>query len=105
MPQFQLTRIIQETVLEGRKPAKVIAEEIGKPYSTLLREVNPFDTSAKIGVETVLDIMNATGNVSPLEYMARQMGYQLTPLEEKTSEAPVRRTQNLSASIAAGCSA
>ncbi|MGE4555256.1 MAG: phage regulatory CII family protein [Desulfovibrionaceae bacterium] len=102
MPQFQLTRIIQEAVLEGRKPAKVIAKEIGKPYSTLLREVNPFDTSAKIGVETVLDIMTATGNVQPLEYMARQMGYQLTPLEEKAPEAPSRRTQNLSVSIPAG---
>lgn len=74
-----ITKVVQEMVLEGSKPAKVIAEEIGKPYSTLLRELNPFDAGAKIGVETMLDIMRVTGNVDVLEFLAREFGYELSP--------------------------
>lgn len=79
MDHFKLTRIIQETILEGRKPAKVVSEEIGKPYSTMLREANPFDTTAKVGVETLMDIMRVTNNPAPLRYMAEMMGYDLVP--------------------------
>ena len=79
MERFKLTRIVQESILEGRKPAKVISEEIGKPYSTMLREANPFDTTAKVGIETLIDIMRATENVAPLRYLADLMGYELTP--------------------------
>ncbi len=105
MPQFQLTRIIQEAVLDGRKPAKVIAKEVGKPYSTLLREVNPFDGSAKVGAETVLDIMIATGDVAPLEYMARQMGCVLVPLDGSSAEAAPRRSSSLAESVVLSYSA
>lgn len=73
----QLTQIVHTVVLEDLKPARKLAEEIGKPYSTLLREVNPYDQSAKLGIETLLDIMHCTGNVTPLEYMAQQLGYSL----------------------------
>ena len=79
MDRFKLTRIIQETILEGKKPAKVVSEEIGKPYSTMLREANPFDTTAKVGVETLMDIMRVTNNPAPLRYMAELMGYELVP--------------------------
>lgn len=74
----QLSQIVHTVVLEDMKPARKVAEEIGKPYSTLLREVNPYDQSAKLGVETLLDIMQCTGNVTPLEYMAEQLGYHLS---------------------------
>ncbi len=74
----QLTQIVHTVVLEDLKPARKVAEEIGKPYSTLLREVNPYDQSAKLGIETLLDIMQCTGNVTPLEYMAEQLGYRLS---------------------------
>lgn len=53
----------------------------GKPYSTLLREVNPYDTGAKLGAETLMHIMKTTGNVTPLEKMALEMGYRLEPAE------------------------
>ncbi len=79
MDRFKLTRIIQETILEGRKPAKVVSQEIGKPYSTMLREANPFDTTAKVGVETLMDIMRVTNNPAALRYMAELMGYELVP--------------------------
>lgn len=61
--------------------AKAIAQAVGKPYSTLLREVNPYDTGAKLGAETLMHIMKTTGNVTPLEKMALEMGYRLEPAE------------------------
>lgn len=76
-----VTRVAQDIVLEGGIPAKVIAEKIGKPYSTLLRELNPFDEHAKLGVETLMQIMRVTRNAKPLEYMAAEMGLRLVPQE------------------------
>ena len=52
------------------------AKSIGKPYSTLLREVNPYDTGAKLGAETLLQIMTQTGDLKPLEFMASSLGYE-----------------------------
>lgn len=86
MQNYELTRIIQQSILEGRKPAKVVAEEIGKPYSTMLREANPYDTSAKVGVETLLDIMRVTGDISPLHFLARAMNCEVVPAGTKRSE-------------------
>ena len=71
----ELTKIVHELVLNSPIPAKALAKEIGKPYSTLLREVNPYDAGAKLGVETLMEIMKKTGNVEPLEYIAQEMGY------------------------------
>jgi hypothetical protein len=90
---YELTRIIQQSILEGRKPAKAVSEEIGKPYSTMLREANPYDTSAKVGVETLLDIMRATGDVSPLRHMARLLGYELVPAKKTAREGYAARPE------------
>lgn len=81
MSHMRLTKLIHDVVLESQKPAKVLAQEIGKPYSTLLREINPYDTGAKLGVETLFQIMKSTRNVEPLRFMADQMGFELTPKE------------------------
>ena len=70
---------IHDLVLESPLGAKAIAQAVGKPYSTLLREVNPYDTGAKLGAETLMHIMKTTGNVSPLKKMASEMGYRLEP--------------------------
>lgn len=91
-----ITRVVQEMVLEGKKPAKIVAEEINKPYSTLLRELNPFDMGAKIGIETLIDIMRSTGSVEALEYLANEFGYELVsgaggrlPIDSFTRESAV----------------
>ena len=42
-----VTKTTQNIILEGSMQAKVVAEKIGKPYSTLLREINPFDMNAR----------------------------------------------------------
>lgn len=72
-----LTKIVHQVVLNSQVPAKALAKEVGKSYSTLLREVNPYDTGAKLGVETLMDIMRQTGNVEPLKFMAMQFGFAL----------------------------
>lgn len=76
---MQLARIIQSTILESSIPAKVIAKQIGKPYSTLLREVNPYDEGAKLGIETLLQVLKVTGDNAALEYLANEMGLELAP--------------------------
>ncbi len=37
----EFASILHELVLDNPVPAKDLAKSIGKPYSTLLREVNP----------------------------------------------------------------
>ena len=69
-----LITTVHDLVLESPIGAKAIAQAVGKPYSTLLREVNPYDTGAKLGAETLMHIMKTTGNVTPLEKMALEMG-------------------------------
>lgn len=74
-----LIKIVHAAVLESRVPAKVLAREIGKPYSTLLREINPYDAGAKLGIETFFQIIRITGDIAALEYMAEELGMQLVP--------------------------
>lgn len=88
MPQ-SLDKAIQESVLESQKGAKAIAIAIaiavGKSYSTLMREINPCDTGAKLGVGTFMGIIKTTGDVRPLELLAAELGYRLISVEEATS--------------------
>ncbi len=84
----EFASILHELVLDNPVPAKDLAKSIGKPYSTLLREVNPYDTGAKLGAETLLQIMTQTGDLKPLEFMANSLGYELSPRkEEKNAKA------------------
>lgn len=78
----KVLKTVHETLLEGAMPAKDVASAIGKPYSTLLRETNPCDDGAKLGVETFMGIIQATGDARPLEAMARELGYQLLPAKK-----------------------
>ena len=88
MFEKNLTKKMQDVVLEGRISAKEVCREIKKPYSTLLRELNPFDTHAKLGAETMFEIVKATRNVSILEFMARELGYTLLPVESGRKTVP-----------------
>lgn len=71
----ELSKLIHTIILNSPIPAKSLAEQIGKPYSTLLREVNPYDPGAKLGIETFVDILKITGDISPIQYIADQLGY------------------------------
>ncbi len=65
------------SVVEGKISAKKVAATIGKPYSTLLREINPMDVKAKLGVETFMDIIRVTGDTTPLEQLVQELGFRL----------------------------
>ena len=74
---MRLARTIHSTILESAIPAKVIAKQLNKSYSTLLREVNPYDDGAKLGIETLLQIMKITGDTAPLAFIANELGLEL----------------------------
>ena len=72
-----VTKIVQEMIMNCGQPLKAVASRIGKPYPTLLRELNPYDNGAKLGVETLLELMKVAKDPTPLQYMAEEMGYTL----------------------------
>ena len=77
MFERNVTKVVQDCILDSGIQAKVVAQKINKPYSTLMREINPFDASAKLGAETLLEIMKVTHDVRPLQFMATEMGYSI----------------------------
>lgn len=84
----KLLSVLQDVVLRNGCSASEIARGIKKPYSTLLRECNPYDQGAKLGAVTLFEIMNYTKNVEPLRYMANLLGYDLTPKPDPETPAP-----------------
>ncbi len=79
MFEKSVTKLVQDVVLDGPMEAREICAKIGKPYSTLLREINPFDLRAKLGIETFMDIIRVTGNSEPLKFLARELDFTLMP--------------------------
>jgi len=77
--------VIQEMVRESGKPAKALARELGKPYSTFMRELSNSDKGAKLGVESLLPLMQACRSVMPLRYLASRMGCRVVALEKVTA--------------------
>ena len=77
MFEKNVTKVVQDCILDSGIQAKDVAEKIKKPYSTLMREINPFDVSAKLGAETLLEIMKVTDDIRPLKFMASEMGFSL----------------------------
>ncbi len=74
--------VIRNMVLEGPKTAKEVAEEVGKPYPTLMRELNAMDSSAKLGVEMLLPLMKSCRSVLPLRFLASRMGCRVVALPD-----------------------
>ena len=63
----------------GKFLPKVSLKQSVSPYSTLMREINPYDKGAKLGVETFMAIIETTGDTTPLKVMAHELGYELIP--------------------------
>lgn len=72
--------VIRTMLEEAQKTAKDVAQEIGKPYSTLMRELNEQDPSAKLGVEFLLPLMQACQSILPLRFLAARMGCRVATL-------------------------
>lgn len=81
MPQ-ELQRVILEMVQNASQPIKNIAEQVGKPYSTLMRELDPDDKGAKLGVDMLLPLMQACNSVAPLRYLAGMMSHRVSSTME-----------------------
>lgn len=79
--KVSLLSLIQILVMENKFSAKDLAKYVNKPYSTLIRESNPHDSGAKMGVETLFKLMKVTGNIEPLKWMAHELGYAIVPLK------------------------
>lgn len=74
-----LSEVVSDMIENGDKPIKAIAADIGKPYSTLKRELNVDDDMAKLGADALLGIMLSCGSVVPLEWLAGRLGYIVKP--------------------------
>ena len=72
-------QLIQDTVSRSPIGAKAVAVKIGKPYSTN-------DKGAKVGADTLMDIVRATKDISPLVFMAKELGYRLVPVSKDEGE-------------------
>lgn len=57
----EFSQMIHCMVLESPISARDLAKAVGKPYSTLLREINPYDSGAKLGVETYFQLLEKNG--------------------------------------------
>ena len=69
----ELSLLIQDVVRKDPEKLTALARRAGKRCSTLLREADPHNVHAKMGVETLLSVMEASEDVRPLEYMAGKM--------------------------------
>ena len=52
----------------------------------MMREVNHNDKGAKVGADTLMDIVRATKDISPLVFMAKELGYRLVPVSKDEGE-------------------
>jgi hypothetical protein len=78
----EIYRVIREMVMRVPKTAKDVAEEVGKPYPTLMRELNAMDSNAKLGVELLLPLMKSCQSVLPLRFLASRMGCRVVTLPD-----------------------
>lgn len=79
MAEFEPLALIQGSVLRQSGGGRSVAEQIHAPYSTLMREINPNDGGAKLGVERFYRVMQATNDYSPLASLAGMCGFALAP--------------------------
>ena len=86
MEMDELSLLIQDVVRKDPTKLMVLARKTGKRCSTLLREADPHDAHAKMGIETLLSVMEASGDVRPLDFMARQLGFALVKLPTREEE-------------------
>ncbi len=89
--QSDFSTFVHNYVLDNQMPARDLARALGKPYSTLLRELNPYDSGAKLGAESLFQIMSITGNYKPIEFMAEKLGIEIN-IHAKESNRQVSYT-------------
>lgn len=79
----ELSKIIHEMIGADESSAALVADELGKPYSTLMLEINGLyddETRNKLGALTLIEIMQDRGFAPVLEFLSRLGGY-MPPVE------------------------
>ncbi len=85
-----LTEVTSEMVIGSSAGAKNVAEQVGKAYHTLMRELNEDDQHAKLGANLILPLMSACDSVAPLEHLARRTGFRLVSIASAKADKPVQ---------------
>lgn len=81
-----LTDAVGRMIEASGTPVKAIAADIGKPYSTLCRELDPADDGAKIGVDTLFPLIRSCSGSAPeippgpLQWLASRLGFRCVPV-------------------------
>lgn len=73
----EILHLLYDMARNNDKSIKSISEEIGKPYSTLMRELDPADKGAKLGVELLSPLMQSCESIAPLRLLASRLGYRV----------------------------
>ena len=76
---MSLEQIIYDALENCGRSKGDVAAGMGTPLSTLSRETSLYDLGAKFGASALIPFMRETRTVSPLAYIADQMGYRLVP--------------------------
>lgn len=72
---------------------KSIAADVGKPLSTLQRELNPHDDGSKLGVDMLFPLMVAACGRTPetpplpLQWLAARLGFRCVPVSRHQLDA------------------
>lgn len=81
-----LTDAVGRMVETSGKPVKAIAADIGKPYTTLCREIDPADEGGKLGVDTLYPLCRTCCGERPetppipLLWLASRLGFRCVPV-------------------------
>lgn len=78
-----MTEVLSATLIydNPEKPLKEVSAALGMPYITLAREINPQDDGLKLKADRLLPIMQISGDIRPLKWLAHKMGYELVKRE------------------------
>lgn len=91
-----LSEVCARMVDDSGRPLKAIAAEIGKGYSTLYRELDAQDDSAKLGVDTLFPLIRAcmaepfTVPPAPLIWLSGKCGFKNVSLRVAPDHDDVR---------------
>ena len=63
-----------------------LARELGKTYPTLMRELNPWDKKAKLGLATACEIVRITGSEKLMRLIIEEAGMSEAFVSSKNGE-------------------
>lgn len=77
-----LTQVLKRTLEESGLPAKLVAQQLGMPYSTLMNQLNDSIPNAVFRANDLVRFMRVVGSNKPIDWLAGQMGMYARTLPE-----------------------